>query len=602
MGEQRRTWEQLRRGAVVAFVAGFGLVGSAWAGTVLAPAPAAVGGFAGLRDLLPGQGGGPAEVIDQDETQVEASRQGEGRSGYRRRDDDHRGGPPGLPGLPAGVALTDGTFLVGADASSLAPDPDRWQTEGCSVYLSEFPEELTHLAGRITEQMVLPGWPKSPDCIYLGGYGLGPARPAEGIDPTTGYDVQTVVIANDDQLVIWQQTPLVGFFSSYRDDLCERCGILDIRRELAERYDTELSNVVIASNHSHAGADGYGAWGGMPTWYREQIADTLLDSAERAVAAARPATIEIGQTSARSFSRERRSTYHSVADQGAVWLQARELAPGGRDGDVIATVANFAAHPTVLGSSNLLLHGDWPHTAGHALGELHGGVGVVFEGGLGNVVPSRPRNAPEDLTGDGEVGSLDNVLQMGRDFAALIAEDVDRGGHRLTSSEIASVEREITHPVTNWTLGAVALTSLLDREFFAGDGGQPGGVHYSARPDTGMTRPCVSASPTAVTTQLTALRLGELTLVTAPGEIFSGISLVAKAKLRQLAYQGGETMVLGQAQDSLGYIIQSYEVHPPHGLGTGAGLIEYEETFMLDDCFGDHVLETMLDLGDAVWE
>lgn len=29
--------------------------------------------------------------------------------------------------------------------------------------------------------------------------------------------------------------------------------------------------------------------------------------------------------------------------------------------------------------------------------------------------------------------------------------------------------------------------------------------------------------------------------------------------------------------------------------------MEYEETFLLDRCFGDHVLDTMLDLGNRVW-
>jgi hypothetical protein len=585
---------RLSRRVLVAFVTSVALVGTAWAGVGLAPVSDLAGeasahlGAGADRPQAPGGAGLPDAA---------ARREG-GASGSaaeaRRSDRSDRDT----------AELGAGGFLVGADRTSLAPDPDRWQTEGCSAYLSEFPAEVTHLAGRITEDMVLPGWPRSPDCIYLGGYGLGPSRPAVGVDPTTGYDVQSVAISNGDDLVIWQQTPFVGFFSTYREDLCDACGILDIRRAIAEDLDIELSDVVIASNHSHGGADGYGAWGGIPTWYREQVRDTLVESAARAVADVGPATIEVGQVAARPFSRERRSTYHSVSDYGAVWLQARARPERGRPepGQVITTVVNFASHPTVLGAGNLLLHGDWPHTAGHELGEQLGGIGVVFEGGLGNVVPSRPRNADRDLTGDGEVGSLDHVLQMGHDFAATIAADIARGGHQLTSNEIASIDADVVHPVTNWTETALSLTNLLDREFFGADGGQLGGAHYGARSGTGQSRPCASASPVAIRTQQTAMRIGELTIVTAPGEIFSGISLIAKAKVRSQAFQGGETMVFGQAQDSLGYIIQSYEVHPPHGVSAGVGGIEYEETFMLDRCFGDHVLETMLHLGEAVWQ
>lgn len=595
MSNRRAPWihgpRDLGRRALVGLVTGVTLVGTAWAGAGLMPVTPA-----DTATSASGEASGWSEDLSTADLPVQVPTvEIPARAGG--------GGAPDLAGLPV---TSGGTFLVGADTASLAPDPERWQTEGCSTYVSNFPEEVGHLGARITEDMAAPGWPKSPDCIYLGGYGLGPARAATGVDPVSGYEVQTVAIANGEDVVIWQQTPFVGFFSTYRDDLCGDCGILDIRRAVADGLDTELSNIVIASNHSHGGADGYGAWGGMPTWYREQVRDTLVESAFRAAAALQPATIEVGEVDGRPFSNERRSTYHSVADFGAVWMQARQASSTGggrnRPSPVIATVVNFAAHPTVLGDDNLLLHGDWPHTASHVMGETLGGVGIVFEGGLGNVTPGRPTAAPGDLTGDGAVDRYDEVLQMGRDFASVVGADIARGGHRLTSSAIASADTDVVHPVTNWTETALSLVNLLDREFFSGDGGEPAGTHFSSRDDTGQARPCVSASPLAIRTTQTGMRIGELTIVTAPGEIFSGISLVAKSKIRPQAFAGGQTMVFGQAQDSLGYIIQSYELFPPGGVSAGTGGLEYEETFLLDRCFGDHVLETMLGLGAAVWQ
>jgi hypothetical protein len=596
-GPLRHLSWRLSRRAVVGLATGVAMVGTAWAGVGLAPvvrdvatpptadtdrSVAEEASAAGLADL---------PVVDVVEIPARSS----------------AAEPPDLSGL---TRLPAGQFLVGADTSSLAPDPERWQTEGCSTYASNFPEEVGHLAHRITEDMVLPGWPRSPDCVYLGGYGLGPARAATGIDPVSGYDVQTVAISNGEDLVIWQQTPFVGFFSTYRADLCTGCGILDIRRAVADGLDTELSNVAIASNHSHGGADGYGAWGGLPTWYREQVRDVLINSAYDAAAAMRPAVLEVGEVDGRPFSNERRSTYHSVADFGAVWLQARELPTAPTKGKprsveprVIATVVNFAAHPTVLGADNLLLHGDWPYTAGQALGDSLGGVGIVFEGGLGNVTPGRPTRPDGDLTGDGVVDRYDEVLQMGRDFASVVGADIARGGHRMAGNDIASVDADVVHPVTNWTETALSLVNLLDRDFFGGDGGEPGGSYVGYREDegTGPARPCVSASPVSIRTTQTAMRIGDLTILTAPGEIFSGVSLVAKSKVRPRSFEGGQTMVFGQAQDSLGYIIQSYELYPPGGVSAGTGGIEYEETFLLDRCFGDHVLEVMLELGREVW-
>jgi hypothetical protein len=605
------------RNAIVTTLA---LIGVIWASLGVAPAvgwlagestsvaalppasEAAVAGAASLGSTGRTDGGGAGDLA----TGAPAAPGASTATGSTAAGGSARPVPPDLTGLSR---LPGGEFLVGADARSLAPDPERWQTEGCSAMVSNFPEEVTHLAARITEDMVLPGWPKSPDCIYLGGYGLGPSRPATGVDPVNGYEVQTLAIANGDDVVIWQQTPHVGFFSTYRDDLCDACGILDIRRQVSAELGIPLANVAIGSNHSHGGADGYGAWGGLPTWYREQVRDVLIDSAYAAVAAMRPAAIAIGDVDARAFSRERRSTYQSVQDFGAVWMQARAL-PGrsggaggsGGAGEVIATVVNFAAHPTVLGAGNLLLHGDWPTAAGYELGRAVGGVGIVYEGGLGNVTPRRPTAPPHDLTGDGEVDAYDNVQQMGIDFAATIAASIERGGHLLPTNEVVAVDRTITHPVTNWTETALSLANLLDREFFSSDGGSAGGFDYRSEGGTGQTRPCVSAAPFAIHTQLSAFRIGDLTVVTAPGEIFSSISMVAKAKLNHRAFEGGRTMVFGQTQDSLGYIIPVYEQWPPGGVSAGTGGIEYEETFMLDRCFGDHVLDTMLEIGDEVWQ
>jgi hypothetical protein len=225
-------------------------------------------------------------------------------------------------------------------------------------------------------------------------------------------------------------------------------------------------------------------------------------------------------------------------------------------------------------------------------------MGMVWEGGLGNVTPRRAREAT-DRTGNGEVDQYDRVIQMGDDFATFVAADVARGGHRLTSNDIRALDTTITHPITNWTETALGAANLLDREFLPGTDGAdgPSAYQWAKDDDTGPSRTCASSGPLSVKTQQSAYRVGELTVLTAPGEIFSGISVVAKAKVRDFAFEGGQTMVFGQTQDALGYIIQSYEQYPPAGVSAGTGGLEYEETFLLDRCFGDHVLDTMLDLG-----
>jgi hypothetical protein len=61
-------------------------------------------------------------------------------------------------------------------------------------------------------------------------------------------------------------------------------------------------------------------------------------------------------------------------------------------------------------------------------------------------------------------------------------------------------------------------------------------------------------------------------------------------------------MVLGQTNDALGYIIQSFEFDSQGNVATEYGTMtgEYEEVFALDRCMGDHVTQTLLDSASAL--
>jgi hypothetical protein len=570
------------RKAVAGLVSGTVLVGTAWAGVGLAPV---------------GDGGqdGPATAP--------ASAAAEAAAHAVAADTSTGLTPPDLSGLTA--ELPDGEFLVGADVGSLAPDPSRWQTEGCVRMENQTYAEaaIDHLHG-LSEAQLVTGWPKSPDCVYMGGYGLpGPARPATGVDPHAGVNVRSVAISNGKDTVVWQMVDMVALFNKYRDDLCDRCGILDIRRaiEAGTNGKVPASNVAIGSTHTHGGADGYGIWGGLPSWYRTQLRDAVVASAYDALRAMRPATIAIGSVDARAFNNERRDFYYSTADYGAVWLHARSLPtkknPKKDSTEPIATLVNYAAHPVVLGAGNTLLHGDWPATAAKALEESGGGTGLIFEGGLGNVSPSRPTSGNTDLTGDGTYDHYDKVIEMGRDFAGYVTADITRGGSGLVDNDVMAADVTIEHPVTNWAEAGLGVATLLDRPFLPDDDAAGPAGRYQFAKNT-PTRSCTTAGPFTVKTQVSGYRIGDLTVLTGPGELFSNMSEVVKSKARRNALGGGQTMVFGQTQDSLGYIIQSFEVDP---LGGPAQYVpesqgEYEETFMLDRCFGDHVLETQLGL------
>ena len=124
--------------------------------------------------------------------------------------------------------------------------------------------------------------------------------------------------------------------------------------------------------------------------------------------------------------------------------------------------------------------------------------------------------------------------------------------------------------------------------------------------DAPLGRGCVTAG-LGVKMDVSGFRIGDLTVITGPGEVFGTMAEVVKSKARSNSWTidatgrvvpAGQTMVFAQTQDTLGYIIQHFEVDLGGGVTTNTDppLGEYEEELMADRCLGDHVLETQLDV------
>ena len=513
--------------------------------------------------------------------------------------------------------LPEGTFLVGASRASLVPAPAAyggvWQTQGCTTFDPTKPHEAELDPATADHTISDPrGWPAaSPDCIYLGGFGFGPARPATAVDPG-GVWVRSIAISNGEELFTYSIADAVGWFARYDPNLCSDCGVLDVRERLATEVlgdGAKVGNVVVASTHSHATADTYGGWGGIPSWYRSQLRDAAIASVKQAVANLQPATVAAGEVELRRRNNERRDTYYSTVDTGATWLQARTLesetctGQGKKEtcttsgGDVVATWATFGAHPTMVGAP--VLHADWPGAAARSFETRYGGVGLVFEGALGNA----------------SVSGVGSVEATGQAIAGDVAASIVGGdGHVLAGNAMAAAAKVVTHPATtNPGIVTLASVGLFDREFVPGSKGSgvPGTYSWSRAGETSTSpgedndpgakgetaRACVSAGPTVITSA-GAHRIGDLQIAFAPGEIFGTIAEVVKER----ADGAATTMVVGQANDALGYVIQSFEFDVQGNVATEYGTTtgEYEEVFAIDRCLGDHVLETILEATDAV--
>lgn len=470
-----------------------------------------------------------------------------------------------LPSVVVGLAQpAPGEFLVGAGKVSMVPDPPAgrvWKTEGCQVLSNPGGWEDIDPSGTT--------WPADPDCIYLGGYNIGPVRPATGVSDL-GVWAKALAVSDGSNTVVYGNIDGVGYFYKYTEKICADCGIRDVKRIASARIvdeigmDVDLEAITFSSSHSHAAPDFLFGWGGVPDWYLRQARDAMVQAAVDAVASLAPATIHTGDVVVRQRNVERRDLYRSPVDNQLVWLRARHA----DSGDTIATVINYAGHPTSLGSGNRTIHPDWPGLTEARL-EQDGGVAMFLPGGLGNT-------------------TFRGGLSAGTELAELALADMDARSMDAGagSTQVAAISEEFHQPVTNVPLAVLGGAGLFDRAIEL----EPASGSWQQSEN----RPCASGSPASILTAMGGYRIGDVALMFGPGELFANLTASVKSRLG-----AAQVMVGSLANDELGYIIQSFEFDEAgqQGLGFVGEVVEYEEAFSLDRCFGDRVVEGLLRVG-----
>jgi hypothetical protein len=530
---------------IAAGLGGALLVGSAWAGVGLAPVA-----------VPDGAGGTPARS-GQDEPRLSVG-----------------GGPSSLTAAVVGEGETLGAdeLLVGASKIDLYPQPN---ADAGEVWVKDKAACLPAGASGFDPQGAQDHvadwrspWIENTNCIYMGGFGVGPSQPIVDFDRNYGLWVRTVVLSRGDKTLVLSLLDAEGYNAAY-NNLCppeKACGAIDIAKQMQAELGIDPAGVVIASTHAHSAMDFIGGWGGVPEWYMRQVAESIRQSIRDAFANRRAATLEAGDTLARGSNSERRDTYYSAEDPSLNWFRAID-----RDGAVITTVGTFAAHATSFGSSATIAHADWPGVFARSVESKFGGMGVAFQAGLGNM----------SARGN-DRGS------MGHTLATLLPSIGD--GTLVASPDVKVAQAFWDQPVTNGPLGALGGLGFFDRPFQQA----PGSVRVGK---PGNNRPCTSASPISVRTQATAAKVGAMVVAAAPGEIFANYSSTIEERSPITA------LAIGQANDALGYMPQHFETDEAAREGpgfAGGGVFEYEDAYSIDRCFGEQSLVTTLQLLDSL--
>lgn len=432
----------------------------------------------------------------------------------------------------------------------------------------------------------VPGSDETPldERVCIGGYSIMCERFMKVVrDPMFARAVAITGDGGAGRTAIIVTTTSVGLFAAYKPDAADLAGghgatgIYDMRQEIARRVGTiNATDVVIQSDHSHAGPDVIGIWGGVPQSFMDLQFERVVKAAVDAYAARRPATLSVATVEGPPTKSSYSSGPNAGHDDEFRLLVADAADRSGR----LWTMANYSPHATVLGSSNEFgTSPDWPAWAADEAERAYGGMGMGAIGSIG----SMDWNKVGSTEAAREAEARTRLRSM---MAAATAGLKPVTGSRV-QVQSTFLREQLAQPVLtlNYAPGVLSLVGQSD-----------------VRIDRSISPPWLTG--TTLGTYAGAVRLGEVFLAVAPGEAFPTIN----DTLRSRNFIGAQAhFFLGASNDFLGYMTdgrESYEQVVQEGLGYLAGcpegaLVSKDDacpdhfTLMVSPTMGTHVLCTI---------
>ena len=405
--------------------------------------------------------------------------------------------------------------------------------------------------------------------FYLGGYGLGSGkalnqvkiidgRPALGIlrDPmfrnglADGVHVRSVVIGAGGNAIALAQIETQGMFEAIKQG---PFGLIDIRKDAAAAIAKirrggpamPAGAIMVDSNHTHAGPDTAGVWGGVSTTYLKLIHDQTVKAIVESYQRMQRVDLYYGVVHAGVAGEPHRypskdplltNQFSKDPNNQEVDDELRVLQARAGNGKVVATYLNYSSHPTVLGGSNQLVSADYTAPL-DAMLSTFGGVGMEQVATLGRTQPARDDCPDKKLKGAAaDVCKLNSYA--GRVFARV--KDAVRIAKPLTGPATVGMHSYFVQDLaTNAPIIALTYGGLV-----------AGAPIYRAANAPWMTG-------TVLGTSSFSGRIGDILLSGGPGEMYPQIV----QKVRETVPARGH-INLGTAGDFLGYIVAPFEAYP----------------------------------------
>lgn len=340
----------------------------------------------------------------------------------------------------------------------------------------------------------------TPDPLLPVSGGVGPSR------PVTRKEGELTVRA----LVLEQQGTRIAIVSA---DFLGFPSVLG-NRVRAAVTNIPPSNILIGATHTHSGPDCYGFSNGKggtdsDPKYLDTVCTRMADAINEAAARLQPARIKVATGEAKG-----KIAYNYYAEQlydpRCHVIQMLEAS-----GKPFVTLVNYAIHPEVLGSAAGVCSPDLIGPLYDRIAAKGGGTGIFMNSAQGGMVTADNRRKD-----GGDVRVWEECVRIGE----LLADEALRIIHDAPEQrepKLFCAARSISFPVDS------PLMRSLIKEL-------PG----AAAPDGKLT------------TQMNLVNLGDVQILTIPGEALPNIGYYLKRKMR-----GKHNLLFGLTNDAFGYIL-----------------------------------------------
>lgn len=279
--------------------------------------------------------------------------------------------------------------------------------------------------------------------------------------------------------------------------------------------------IIMSSTHTHSGPDVVGLWGkdlmhsGLNEAHMKKIVSQAVVALQKAWNTRRSG---IGRYAVGSFGEDwvKNISEPGLLDRTLTILQFKDALNKN-----IATLVNFACHPTILDDVAAGASADYVGGYYKYADSAQGGVHLFLQGAIGGWV--QPEDVPKNYA---------QAMKIGERLGAYVVGRLKQP-QTLSNSQLVFRRQQVKFPLQNPGFRQLSQAGVIKRVF-----------------------------SDSVDSEIAYAAIGNAAMATHPGETSPALSLLTRGLMKNT----GPKMILGLSQDALGYILKPSYFEPGNAI------------------------------------